>query len=193
MAKKSDKGSHTSKKPSRTTTVRNNCFPDTSDAANVSENSLQKSCLFISKKVQKIRQAKIAFFNKKFCSQNKDFVGFIPLSPLPEPIQDRSTPTVLNHLQMHKKFKDDGRPNYCGLQLPVPSKLNAEKFFHYLKDYWDWQVPFFIKFGFPLGISDKKILLSEPGNHPSAEKFPNHVDFYLKEELNHNAILGPFK
>ena len=133
------------------------------------------------------------FSIRNFCSQNKDFFGFIPLSALPEPIQHKSTPTMLNHLEMHKKLKEDGRPNYCGLQLPVPSKLNAEKFFHYLKDYWDWQVAFFVKFGFPLDICNSKILLSDPGNHPSAEKFPDHIDYYLKEELKHNAILGPFK
>ena len=94
---------------------------------------------------------------------------------------------------MHEKLKEDGRPNYCGLQLPVPSKLNAEKFSLYLKDYWDWQVAFFVKFGFPLDIGNNKTLVSEPGNHPSAEKFPDHVDHYLKQELQHNAILGPFK
>ena len=94
---------------------------------------------------------------------------------------------------MHEKLKKDGHPNYCGLQIPVPSKLNSAKFFSYLKNYWDWQIAFFVKFGFPLSVSTDKVLQSDPGNHPSAEKFPTHVDHYLREELKHKAILGPFK
>ena len=62
----------------------------------------------------------------------------------------------------------DGRPNYKGLQIPVKSALNYEKFAAYLKDYWDWQLPYFIKFGFPLDIKENPDIDSEIINHKSA-------------------------
>ena len=98
----------------------------------------------------------------------------------------------MDYLDIHRKVRADGRPNFCGLQLPVPSKLNSEKFFQYLSDYWDWQIPFFVKFGFPLDIDRKKRLQSDLINHKSALQFPEHVEHYLKEEIKHQAILGPF-
>ena len=41
-------------------------------------------------------------------------------------------------------------------------------------------------------MNDHKNLKSDPTNHPSAEKFPDHVEHYLKEEISHKAIIGPF-
>ena len=86
------------------------------------------SMLSASDKVAIINKARNAVFNQKFCDQNKDFCGFIPLSLLPDPIQDNSKPHDFDHLEMHKRLIEDGRPNFCDLQLTVPSKLNHEKF-----------------------------------------------------------------
>ena len=97
----------------------------------------------------------------------------------------------MTYLKIQARLKADGRPNYCGLQIPVTSKLNNSKFFHYLKDYWDWQIPFFVKFGFPLDIKPDCKIEQELVNHPSALKFPTHVQHYLTEEMEHGAILGP--
>ena len=54
-------------------------------------------------------------------------------------------------LQLHKMLRVDGRHNYEGLQIPVPSKLTYKVWAGYLREYWDWQLPLLIKFGFPLG------------------------------------------
>ena len=71
---------------------------------------------------------------------------------LPPPLSDNSSDQECSIIEAHKKLAQDGRPNYLGLQIPVKSSLNDEKFAAYLQDYWDWQLPFFIKFGFPLDI-----------------------------------------
>ena len=42
-------------------------------------------------------------------------------------------------------------------------------------------------------MSEENNLKSDPTNHPSAEKFPDHVEHYLKEEMGHEAIIGPFE
>ena len=81
-----------------------------------------------------------------------------------------------------------------GIQLPVKSKLNYNKLFQYLSpDYWDWQLPFLLKFEFPLDIMETCTLESDLINHPSATKFPTHIEKYLIEEKEHGAILGPYE
>ena len=124
--------------------------------------------------------------------QNKGFFGFIPLSDMPPKIKDLSQKSKLSYIDMHKKLRKDGRPNFSGLQIPIKSKLNADKFAHYLQGYWDWHLPMFIKFGFPLDIDRKVKIQSELVNHPSATKFSDHVDHYIEEEMAHGAIIGPF-
>ena len=89
----------------------------------------------LAKKCQALRKAKYASFNRKFTIQNKGFFGFIPISPLPEKIRDNSKPTNLSYQDIQNKLWQDGRPNFSGLQIPVKSKLNADKFFEYLHGY----------------------------------------------------------
>ena len=63
-----------------------------------------------------------------------------------------------------------------------------------LHHYWDHQVLAFLHYGFPFGVSDStKVSTGTVDNHSSALQFADHVDHYLKTELDHNAILGPFK
>ena len=83
--------------------------------SNVMKESDTVSLISASHMVEKMKKAKNAVFNEKFRRQNKDFCGFIPLSPLPVPITDTSTPHDLDYLQMHKRLVEDGRPNFCGL------------------------------------------------------------------------------
>ena len=108
----------------------------------------------IANKNEKIKVAKTAQFNQKVFEQNFLGFGFLLLSELPTPIPDNSTEQEMSVIEAHKKLVQDGRPNYLGLQIPVKSALNYKKFAAYLQNYWDWQLPFFIKFGFPLDIKE---------------------------------------
>ena len=83
----------------------------------------------LANKCDKIKKAKMASFNRLFKSQNKDMVGFIPLSKLPPRLSDNSCPTNFTYFEIQKLLREDGRPNFCGLQLPVSSSLNHESFF----------------------------------------------------------------
>ena len=64
--------------------------------------------------------------------------------------------------------------------------------FQYLRDCWDWQLPFFIKFGFPLDLQPNSQIISTKINHKSATANPDHVDQYIREEISHDAMLGPY-
>ena len=132
--------------------------------------------------------------NKNFMAQNKKFFGFIPIYGLHSCIEDTSTNFVCTDiLVLHKLLRQDGRHNYEGLQVPVHSQLDFAKWESYPQDYWDWQLPLLIKYGFPLDYNRGHNMQSEKINHKSALQYPFHVDVYLTDEMNHGAMLGPFR
>ena len=76
----------------------------------------------------------------------------------------------------------------------LPSKINFNLFEKLAEGYWDWQLPYFIKYGFPLEFlhSEEKHLQNGEDNHASAKAFPSHVDKYLETELQEDAIISQF-
>ena len=62
-----------------------------------------------------------------------------------------------------------------------------------MRNYWDWQLPFLIKFGFPLDLHPNSEILPTKMNHKSATVNPQHNEQYIQEELTHDAMLGPFQ
>ena len=63
------------------------------------------------------------------------------------------------------------------------------------RDYWDYQLPFFLKYYFPLDFPTEfeKKLQPTYTSHASAVNFPEHVTHYLHTEIGHEAIHGPYK
>ena len=154
-----------------------------------------KYCLEINttQKSKKIKAAKAANANKKFLEQNKPLFGFIPIYGLPSRVKDSENGSICTDIiQLHRHLRNDGRHNFKGLQIGVPSKLNAKIWAQYLTNYWDWQLPLLIKYGFPLDFNRDTPLLCDKINHKSALQYPEHVSTYLQEETDNNAILGPF-
>ena len=150
--------------------------------------------LHISNKSQRIREAKAAPDNDKCIKQNRPLFGFIPIYGLKSRVYDHSNKSVCTDIiQLHKKLRADGRPNYMGLQIPLASKLNYDKWAAYLDQYWDWQLPLLIKYGFPLDFDRSQVVHTEKINHRSATEYPDHVTTYLQEEIANNAMLGPFE
>ena len=145
-------------------------------------------------KSDRLRLARGAIGNKYFLEQNNQFFGFIPIYGLRSRTEDENSNSVCTDiLALHRLIRQDGRHNYEGLQVPVHSQLNFVKWKSYLQDYWDWQLPLLIKYGFPLDYNRCHSIQSEKINHKSALQYPSHVDVYLTDEMNHGAILGPFK
>ena len=122
----------------------------------------------MSRRKEKLKNARQMASLKHAFQQNKGKFGFMPVSDIPARVKDRSTNQSVHIIDAHKLLAKDGRPNYRGLQIPVKSSLNYEKFTSYLKNYWDWQLPLFIKFGFPLDIDRNKEIVSDQRNHKSA-------------------------
>ena len=145
-------------------------------------------------KEEKIKIVKQAPDNGLCIKQNTPLFGFIPIYGLKSRVYDTCTSTECTDiLQLHKKLRKDGRHNFRGLQVPVPSKLNYEVWAQHLREYWDRQLPLLIKFGFSLDFDRDSVITSQLINHKSAIEYPDHITAYLEEELQYQAILGPFK
>ena len=78
-------------------------------------------------------------------------------------------------------------------QIQVDSQLNADTWDKYLYNYWDKQLGYLIRYGFPLDFDHNVSLVNNECNHKSATDFKEDIEVYLQEEKGFGAILGPFK
>ena len=98
-----------------------------------------------------------------------------------------------DYLQVVSKVSQSNRPNYMGCRIAIGSKFNISLWQDRLKDYEDQHVVNLIQYGFPLGIKNKQILCRKKvTNHASAKQFPREVSDFIKTELDHGTLLGPF-
>ena len=118
--------------------------------------------------------------------------GFIPMGDLDVPLTTTPSNVNTDPLALHKVIKASGEYNFKNCQINVKSQLNPDVWDELLEGYWDFQLPLLIRFGFPLDFDRNSKLESHSENHASAKNYPQHVQAYLKEEMEYNAILGPF-
>ena len=86
-----------------------------------------------------------------------------------------------------------GQFNYRGARIPVPSGLKMGAWRHFLQDYHDDGVSDFLEFGWPVNYRGGTPLIATPVNHASAKQYMQDVDFYIKTEIGHRALAGPFQ
>ena len=85
-----------------------------------------------------------------------------------------------------------GVPNYAQARFPLTSGLNIQEWENELGDYHDKMLLQYLKFGFPLSLSNPSSLNnSVTKNHHSALQYPTAVNGYLQKELSLGAIIGP--
>ena len=124
--------------------------------------------------------------------QNAHKFGFIPLGDLDVPPTSSPSNVDTDPLTLHKIIKASGKYNFKDAQIIVKSQLSPDVWDSLLHGYWDSQLPFLMRFGFPLDFHRNSIPESHSDNHTSAKNYPQDVQAYLKEEIQYNAILGPF-
>ena len=96
-------------------------------------------------------------------------------------------------VKLHQYVKQFQCPNFVGARVQVNYSINFELLEYLAKDYWDWQLQLFLKFGFPMDFKGKlSDLKNATSSHASALQFPEHVSMYLEDELGHKAIYGPY-
>ena len=78
--------------------------------------------------------------------------------------------------------------------MQVNYNMNLDLIDKLADGYWDWQLPLFVRYGFPMDFKGThEDLISCTDSHPSVLQFPDHVTAYLHDEIQHQAIFGPFK
>ena len=123
-------------------------------------------------------------YNAWHCQSDFDFTF--------DPLSDQMLPDtcILNDsrgkspLEIYKIVRSTNKPNFMQARHPVQSQLNAEKSLGRLRDR---QLSELIQFVFPLDFNRSCPLISEQGNHKSAD-----IEAYIEEELEYGALLGPF-
>ena len=70
---------------------------------------------------------------------------------------------------LHKIVSGSKKPNFMSTQMTLNSQLNPDKWNELLKGYWDTQLLFLVRYGFPLDFDRKIKLESHMDNHTSAK------------------------
>ena len=100
----------------------------------------------------------------------------------------------LDMVRLHERVFASGLPNYKGLRIPLPSKLNIAQWRSSLQDYHDNVIVDYLEFSWPVGYDYGKygFPVSQLRNHSGAINYPNELDIYLEAELARHSIAGPF-
>ena len=112
--------------------------------------------------------------------------GCIPLTDFqlytcPEVVW-QSVPDII---QAHHLIISSGVSIFIGQRIPVTGNLNIPNWRQHLCDHFDQQLVNLIKFR-------SLNLISTFENHATAVEFDSHVKEYIREELQHGALLGLF-
>ena len=141
----------------------------------------------------RIEEAKNCRTFQLWDKQMSDKFGYIPLQDQIVPDRDITKAGITDVIKIHKLVSKSETYNFLQCQIQVPSELNADVWGKYLGEYWDTQLKYLIRYGFPLDFNKNKQLSYKLGNHGSGNKYPTDIEAYLAEEMEHNAILGPFQ
>ena len=109
--------------------------------------------------------------------------GFNPLGHLLHPDQDAKNSCKGDLLDIHNCVKSTGNFHFMDAQISVPFQLKVDIWDSYLEGYWDDQLKFLIRHGFPIDFDNEVSLSSEENNHTSATDFPDHVRKKVNLEL----------
>ena len=82
--------------------------------------------------------------------QTNDKYGFISLGDQILPEKNEKNKINLDRKKLHQIVKNSDKSNFMDAQIEVPSQLNPDRWEDYLTDYWDKQLCYLIRYGFPL-------------------------------------------
>ena len=99
-----------------------------------------------------------------------------------------------SYIHLHNRLLDRETPNCAGPQIKIQTNLNIPLWEELLEGDRDHQLIYFLKYGFPLDMPYSPAF--EPNtsvsNHSTAKQFPASIQEYLKTEITHRAIMGPY-
>ena len=123
--------------------------------------------------------------NKNFDAWNAQVMGkfgYIPLANHKIPDCDKNVVFDGNSIEMHERVWNSKEHNFMGEQIIVPSQFNIDVWEKELQGYWDKQLLFLLKYGFPLDFDYTNPLKSTLVNHSSANQHVDDVKYYVQTE-----------
>ena len=94
--------------------------------------------------------------------------------------------------EVYSRIKQTAVPNYLEAKIPVPSELNIRQWRLLLRDFKDSQLVEFLEYGWPLDFTAQKPPIPTFKNHETNSEYFEHIRSFLRTELEHGAMLGPF-
>ena len=104
-----------------------------------------------------------------------------------------ATTSPANLREIYNDVTREGLYNFQGARRRVPSGLCIEAWKRHLSDYYDTSLVTFLEFGWPIIFNRDSPIQSTFENHGTAVNFEGDLDYYIKTELGHNALAGPFR
>lgn len=93
---------------------------------------------------------------------------------------------------IYSKIKATARPNCFAAKIPLDSDLVIPEWRKELAQYHDKLLCDYLEFGWPLGYHGDVSPETTTKNHPSGEAHIEQIKDFIKKELSHRAVLGPF-
>ena len=94
-------------------------------------------------------------------------------------------------LKLHNYVSSFKCPHFLRARLQVNYDINLDLIVPLAEGYWDWQLPLFLCYGFPMNLKGHyEDIISATENLSSALQFPDYVTAYLQDESQHQAILS---
>jgi hypothetical protein len=101
--------------------------------------------------------------------------------------------TVYDLLNLAEVLWCSDSKNYIAKIKPLNTHINVSRMRELAEGYYDTQALDLLEFGFPLDICMADFTPNtQVKNHPSASNFIDDVHKYIREEIEHGVILGPY-
>ena len=97
-----------------------------------------------------------------------------------------------NTRSIYQAVKNTGLPNCMAARVPLHTGINVAAWRNRMDGSpEEAELVDFIEFGFPIAYNGPATHTHDPSNHASAMYYPEHVQEFLKQELDHGALVGP--
>ena len=103
----------------------------------------------------RLEQARSDPTYKKWSEQTDDKFGFISLGLLVIPTSDKRRYIGSDPVKLYNTTRNETKFNFLSTQIQLDSQLNADTWEKLLESYWDRQLPYLIRYGFPLDRNSK--------------------------------------
>ena len=94
-------------------------------------------------------------------------------------------------VELVKYVRSYRKPNVYGARIALKTKWNINLMKQLATSTYDRETVEFLKYGWPLNHDGRPVTISL-FNHPTANRYPEHMSKYITKELQAGCLMGPF-